>query len=342
MSTSNSSSSHSPKPTNATTTTPRAVWLGRLACLFALASTTAVLGYLAHYFLTASERALAQTQYESITDRALSEAASLVNSVRWSLATMARTIGTLHPDAAAWPFVVVPNYEVMVHSLLRASTGEGMSFFMLVKPEQASAWEDFAYDYYYNQRDPPFTPGTAESSFGRGIFGIGDPNVTKTPDGRYHDTTGVAVYDSILGDEPILAPILHSDKGADDNVLLLSGRFEPTRGRAIDEMIQCTRNHRSSSNSSTSNSEMLVTHCGVITDLVTLVKQGRGSGAIVAQPVFPMNNDTTVTSGIAALLVWDEIFENTFNSEVRGIDCVMEVGDKAFTYQVVDGVASVV
>lgn len=110
--------------TNNKATTPRAVWLGRLACMLALCSVTAVLGFLAHHFLTASERSLARTQYESVTDRALTEAASLVNSVRWSLVTLARTIGTLHPDAAAWPFVVVPNYEVTVRSLLRASSGD--------------------------------------------------------------------------------------------------------------------------------------------------------------------------------------------------------------------------
>ena len=84
------------------------------------------------------------------------------------------------------------------------------------------------------------------------------------------------------------------------------------------------------------------TSCGVISELISLLKQGRGAGAAMAQPIYPMNDPAEMVGGIAALLVWDEIFENTFNSEVSGIDCILEVGADAFTYTVEDGVVRIV
>ena len=140
----------------------------------ALTALTVVLSFLAHSVLKSTETDLAHTQYESIADRALTEAAGVVRRTRWSLVTLASVIGTAHPDTGAWPFVRVLRYETITGNLLNSSAGEGMSFFPLLDPNivNVTEWENYAYEYYETDRDPPFPNGTAISGFGRGIFGV--------------------------------------------------------------------------------------------------------------------------------------------------------------------------
>jgi hypothetical protein len=355
-STSSPSSSESARVFKQVEKKASAVWAGRIFFVIVLSSVGAVLGFTAHHFLTNAETDLAESQFESIADRALNEASGIARRRRWSSVTMASVASEMNPNADDWPFVTMTGFERIVQNLLRSSSGVDMGFVPFVKPEEAAEWENFAYDFYHNSRDPPFPNTTGLSSFGKGIWAIDRTN--DAPDFRYHDTDGSTTYDS---PNNILTPVFHTDEGANP-LLMFNVHYQETRGFAIDDMIECSK-QRALMEEPTDEHK-----CGVITSRLNVVKHNFRPGAAIFQPIYPANNPTTVSSlrksrwypfrmllifsssiqilqivGFTpTVLLFDEVLENVFADKVSGVDCVLANENEALTYTVLGGVAQLV
>lgn len=142
------------------------------------------------FLLTHGETQVAETQYAAIVDRALQQASERLLHKRWAAATLAKVISSRHPNAdEGWPFVTLPDFDTIVESLLNASDGTNIGYGQLVKSDQIPAFEEFAYQFYTQNRRPTLKNETVYSSFGFGFYGLG-PRTEQVPDGRYRDTTG--------------------------------------------------------------------------------------------------------------------------------------------------------
>jgi len=294
-----------------------------IAILFAVAG---VVGFLAHFFLTKAEDQLAASQFESIAERALVNSRQIALRKRHATLSMALMAGNHLPNASQWPNIIIPGFERIATNLLATSSGREIGLAPFVTPSQLPSFEQHAYDFYQNSRKPqPFPNGTAVSWFGNGVFGYNDSVIINTPSSRYRETSGSTQYDSRY---PILAPILHHNEGPHQS-LMLNLHFEKTRGELIDSIIDC---------SGESQRVGKILECGGITDFLSLTSQQQETGpsAVLMEPIFPAYGNVA-TGLVAASIVWDEIFEDVFNDEVRGIDCVLETDTGGFTYTIWDG-----
>jgi hypothetical protein len=264
--------------------TSRRVWVGRFLFISCLLCVALALGFSAHYFLSEAETGLAETQFESIAARALDTSFEITARKHLGTISMASIAANQFPDADKWPFVAIAGYEVISSNLIATSSGREMGFCPLVTPGQLQDFEDFAYKFYEEDRNPPFPNGTAQSSFGKGVWGRSDD--AGTPDGRYHEADGITSYGS---PNKIFTPILHHNNGPHP-ALMLNLHFEKTRGDAIDAMIECAQQLRG-----TEGEEDV--QCGVITDMLILTSQEvkPGPGALIMEPIYPAHNLTVVS-----------------------------------------------
>lgn len=304
----------------------RPVLCGRLLFITCLCATAAALGVLAHRFLTKGERELAVSQFESIAERALTEAHGNTRRKRLALATMASMVSEIHPNASDWPFVYVDGFERIVNNLLDSTSGKDMGFTPFVKTEDLSAWEDFAYDYYYNIRSFPNT--TAQSSFGRGVWGL-DYRLNTT-DKRFHASAGGSGWGS---PNDFIAPIFHVAEGVSQN-LLFNLHEEPSIGRQIDGIIECSDRLAAAGELEPDR------RCGAVTDMFPRPSfpASRGPGAAMYQAIYPANDKSTVAGLATSMIVWDEILNNIFSDEVRGVEAVLATATSGHTYTTENGI----
>eukprot|EP00549_Striatella_unipunctata_P007205 CAMPEP_0118677972 /NCGR_PEP_ID=MMETSP0800-20121206/2939_1 /TAXON_ID=210618 ORGANISM="Striatella unipunctata, Strain CCMP2910" /NCGR_SAMPLE_ID=MMETSP0800 /ASSEMBLY_ACC=CAM_ASM_000638 /LENGTH=863 /DNA_ID=CAMNT_0006573735 /DNA_START=141 /DNA_END=2732 /DNA_ORIENTATION=- len=286
------------------------------------------LGVSAWWLLRAEETKLAETQFKSFAERAIIEATSFFQKRIMATVSIAAYVSEMLPDADPWPYVTVRGFNRLGTNLVKTSSGVAMGFAPIIRADEVEKFETFAYDYLGNTI-PPFPEGTGMSSFGRGIFGI-DPS-RGAPDGRYRVINGTESYGS---PHNILAPLLHlSEQSTNSRFIMYDPHSEPLRGRAIDKMIDCSL--RLEKNEEAGNQT-----CTVLTETLELVNAPeRGPAAIIMQPIYPSNDPTTLTGLVPNQIVWDELLENLFATEVSGIDCIIETKDQAFTYTINDGIA---
>jgi len=109
--------------TSQTVKNPRAVWAGRIIFVTLLGVVATALGVATHNLLSQAEEKLAETQFESLTSRALVEAEATTHRRRWAGVTMAAMVGELYPDANQWPFVEFLGFERLARGLLNTSSG---------------------------------------------------------------------------------------------------------------------------------------------------------------------------------------------------------------------------
>jgi hypothetical protein len=270
-----------------------AVWTGRILFLFCLAVVAITLGLLANFFLSQSEEDLAKTQYYSIVDRALVTSKEIV--VRKSLGSisMASVVEAAFPNSSFWPFVALNGYELIAQNIIATSSGRELALCPIVKPELIVPFETFAKDYYTKTRVPPFPNNTGEkagvSSFGFGIFGI-DRTLPNTTDQRFRYADGNTSLDTVSN---LVLPVLQHSSGV-HSVLLLNVRFEKSRRHVIDGVIECARIRQLVKLTDGNQTAYKDINCGGITDMIALAGVSYTPGALIAQPVFPYNDDTTV------------------------------------------------
>ena len=274
----------------AVSSTASKVCAGRAAFGLCLVATAVILGFLAHLSISRSEESLATAQYDaladqydSIADRALIAALGINLRKRLGTISLASVLSHAHPNAEDWPFVTLPGFEDIATNLIKTSSGRESALCPLVTPEQLSSFEDFAYDFFENKRDPPFPNGTGMSSFGKGIWGL--DFTLNNSDHRYRETDANRSYSS---PNKLFTPILQHSSGAHP-ALLLNVRFEETRGNTVDRIIECARLRAKTGE---------LVECGAITPFIYLAVQNMldGPGALFFQPVFPANNLTTVSA----------------------------------------------
>ena len=254
--------------------TPRISRLFFLAFLLVIAT---VSGLIVDVVFRNVERATAVHEYNVITEQALASAQAITSRKSLGAKVLASTLQAAHPDASAWPFVALTDYEKISMKVIDVSNGRELGFCPLVEPSQLAQFEDFAYDLI----DSKFPPDTAVHSFGRGVYGI-DPTLGAS-DNRYHESDGNTSYDS---PNRIFAPILQHNAGVCP-CLMLNLHFQVTRGQAIDEVIACSERRAMSNDSSVD--------CGLITDIFEL-STADGPGGLIFQPIYPSSNETQVCS----------------------------------------------
>ena len=308
--------------------TNKALWCGRILFLSFLCGAAAALGFAAHHYLSDSETELAEAQFESIADRALTEAAGITSRKRHAILTMASMVSEMHADADDWPFVFVKNFERITNNLLRTTSGDKMAFTPLVKPEELEDWEEFAYDFFYNKHEPPFPNTTAVFPFGRGVWGV-RPDL-QPPHNIFHDV-GNTTYAS---PHQVLTPTLQTEEGGSP-VLMYNFHSDPIRGKPIDDLIDCSTRRRTV--------DAKEGDCGVVSDMVVSnvpEAKDRGPGGVMFQPIYPANDpNATLVGIIVSPLVWEDILENIIPGQVSGVDAVLSTEQRAFTYHFSHGVA---
>jgi signal transduction histidine kinase/ActR/RegA family two-component response regulator len=324
---------------------PNVVWMGRAifgACLILVAG---VLAGLAYWGVEMSHKTLTQTQYESIAERALKEAAAIASRKQGGTKTMATVVSQLAPDASAYPFVTVPGFERIAANVLNTSGNRELGFVPLVQEDQVDEFEAFAYNYFQERFGDDLVNHTENETEDQSILStigiwasapMASSNNTSSTDERtkYYATTGTAYLDqeeTQVSNYTFLTPILQHDRGVHP-VLLYNIRSEPDRAQQIESMINCVQERATSQN--------LASACGAITDIVFLKGQppGTGPGALVLEPIYPAQDPYTMTAILASPVVWEEILHNVFAATVNGIDCVLETSSGTFfSYRIKNG-----
>mmetsp|Transcript_25045 Transcript_25045/g.41740 ORF Transcript_25045/g.41740 Transcript_25045/m.41740 type:complete len:208 (-) Transcript_25045:1299-1922(-) len=178
--------------------TPRKsrVWFGRALFLCFLCIIAGVCGYLAMFYLSASETKVAESQFESIAEQSLLNARNAMYRKTMGGATLSAMFESYYPDASQWPLVYSPGFINIAERLGQTVDLAAMGFAPIVRPDQLAAFEEYVYAH--------LPSGVGESSFGRGIYGV-DPN-NGAVDHRFHDVNGTTSYESPYD---ILVPIVH-------------------------------------------------------------------------------------------------------------------------------------
>ena len=289
-----SSRSNDPGKTN------KGVWAGRILFIFVLTTLLCVLAWLAFKLLSDHESRLAETQFQSISERALVQAKDGLLSRRWAAVAMAHFVSDLYPSADQWPFIEWFNFEEVVESMLETSRGEEMGFVPFVKPENLTDFEEFAKEVYRKKGFPNDT--AVDPNYGFGVWGR-DRSVT--PPKKYHDTTAETPYESPYEYE-LLAPIFRTDEGVHP-VLLFNVHSQKFTGEAIDKMISCSEIRKemyydqvmTEGNASEVVPVSLPPHqCGVLTDVFYNVKLGGRFAVGNFLPIYPRNNPLEVSQEV--------------------------------------------
>ena len=140
--------------------------------MLSLVASAAVLGWAAHHFLQQKEQQLGTSQFESVAERALVGAQQTLRRRRSGTAALATLHASLFPNASDWPFVAVPNYNVIAREISWTSSGledtpfgHALYLVPLLRPDQVDDFntfqETYLETYYPPARDvyelPPFT-----------------------------------------------------------------------------------------------------------------------------------------------------------------------------------------
>ena len=269
--------------------TSKSVVYGRIVFVLVLVSTAAGLGYGSYHLMSEAETRAAENRFDSVATRALSIAQLVLEEKKKATDSLALMVGSSHPRAdTGWPMVYMEGYEQIASSLGIVTEGS-LSFCPLVIPggDEQAAFEDFAYNLFYNVQGFPNTTGV--SDFGRGVFsyGSGEHGNETWDDGRFHITSGWTYHGS---KRHVLVPFLQSDSGA-HRALMLNVHFEHNRAAAIDNVMACSEERAAS----------LDYHreCGSITDLMwseTSADVDPGPAGLFMDPIYPREDNTTVCS----------------------------------------------
>jgi len=266
---------------------PRAVWAGRLLFLLCLCAVAAVLASCSFFFLTRSEQTLAESQFEAITGRALTQAVEIAERNKWAMSTMAEVVGQSQPNPGAWPFVIVPGFErigLKLHA--SAGTSELLSLAPLVTPQQLPEWETFAYDYLVQVKGYPINT-TGAFSF------TGEPGVWTTAENGtiVRDTTGIQPG---ISNHHVLFPTLQMQLEA-NIALMYNLRTGPIRTPAIDTILEAKCDDYQNNTDNDNSSSYYPTHrCGAISDMLQIRnRETRGPAAILYQGIYPPGDDAS-------------------------------------------------
>ena len=307
---------------------------GRVIFFIFLGAVAAILGYGSNKLLADSETRLARNQFDSIVDRALQASLEITLRKRLGIITLASMAAQTFPDAEMWSNININGFEVVSGNLIETSSGRSMGLLPLVTPDQLESFEDHAYNTVFPGRYPE---DTGVSSFGRGVFGL-DFSLDNE-DKRYRETDGATTWGSPYR---VMTPFLFHSMGP--SILMTNLHSSELFGRVIDDVLTCSMERAEAALDSVDDNSTQVRDCGVLTDILVLTGKTQevksGPGAIMVRPIYPANNSTVLTGLISSTIVWEETLINVFESEVSGIDCVLETENQVYTYEITNGVAT--
>lgn len=255
---------------------PSKVWTSRILLLIVLSGAAVSLGYGSNRLLSDSETTLANEQFESISERALSAARENTLRKNYGTIQLASILSFAFPDAETWPLINLNGYETIAANMIQATAGATLAVCPFVTPDQLSEFEDFAYDVVFASKKYPSEIG--ESSFGRGVYGL-DFNLNNT-DFRFRETDGSTTWGS---PNKVFTPFLLHSQGPASILMGNCHTFE-ARGRLIDDMIACSKERAASENASS-------IECSILDPLII---PSRGPSSVTMQPIYPSNNNTVV------------------------------------------------
>ena len=213
---------------------------------FSIAFVTALVISLVCILTKRSEQSLAVEHYHTLMARVIEELTEkTMNRRRSAGQTMAHVAASAFPHISAWPNVAVPAFEMIAHKIMTQSPFvKELSFYPKVQPDeteeqQEQNFENFAYNYFYNERYPPFPNGTAVQTFGRGIWKPQESGSLV----RIHDVDGATYWQS---PNRVLFPMLQSsdDGPAGELLLLYNLHSQKQIGNLIDDLIQCSEQRK--------------------------------------------------------------------------------------------------
>lgn len=324
----------------------RAVIIGREIFIIFILAVAGVFGYLAYHFLTGAEENLAAEQYMSVTAGALLNVRSLAeNKLVHGTQIMAKHVGWTFPNASDWPFVWVPSYWDIMEEVLPTSIWSGVNLAPIVMPEQAAAFEDFAYGKFAETFGANTTMG-ATSHFGKGIW-VQDKVRVNTSDHRYHDTTGIPIYEG--SPYNYLAPKLQDGLVFTPYTMMNVHGFE-VQGKSLDAVMNCSKvrkenptNEDFSHPQGCSDSEGVACapnpkqfRCSALSGIVPAkdIKDEHGIFGFIATPIYPANDPYELVGYIFGVVFWVEVMIDIFPQNTIGVDCVFEDPDYQYTYTI--------
>jgi len=307
---------------------PPKVWVGRAVAMTFLGTIAAAFAILAHKLISNAEYHLAEREFNSIAKRAAENARQILLRKEEGVETVAEVLRDKFQYADQWPFIYMERFGDVSNHIIAASHGRNMALLPLVRPEEVSEFEDFAYSQFALHEEP----GAGESSFGQGIYA--SDLALNNSDKRYHDYSGNTSWDSQYS---ILAPILQLDNDPSVAVYkMFNYYFSRTRGETIDRVIACSEQRALSGDMSA--------RCGSLSNSYRyLAADENDYASAILVPVYPALNQTKLVGFIGSSLVWSDLLSDVFGTEDSGIDCVIQSEsdpEDAYTYAITNGVIS--
>ena len=303
------------------------VWGGRILFVLCLLTVAIMLGYATYSLQLNANKTLAESLFISQTDRAITRALLTLREKQYTLTSLATIVSHFQPNASAYPFIQLgPAFQDITQSIMQSSTNMStLAFIPIVTEDQKVSFEQYA-EAYYMERN--FTRHPVPS-----IYTLG-------PTGPMPDD-GSAIWGSKY--DPIYTPLYEMQDG-DNPILLYNLHSNIQRGRPLDTIMDCV-----ASNVTTTKD----TACTTVSELIISVRAELAalgpSAANFAPVLIPDDTGTKKLVGFTgSLIIWNELLQYAFATDVSGIDCVLEqtaVGTdeivQAFTYTIINGVAQI-
>eukprot|EP00531_Pseudo-nitzschia_arenysensis_P000330 CAMPEP_0116127396 /NCGR_PEP_ID=MMETSP0329-20121206/6819_1 /TAXON_ID=697910 /ORGANISM="Pseudo-nitzschia arenysensis, Strain B593" /LENGTH=1017 /DNA_ID=CAMNT_0003621495 /DNA_START=179 /DNA_END=3232 /DNA_ORIENTATION=- len=312
----------------------RNIKVGRYVLVLVLLVSAALLGYFSYYLMDTAESNLAKNRFDSIVKRAEANAKWVVEQKKQASHSLANMYGTANPDASEWPFVHMEGYKEIA-SQLKLITQGSLSFCPIVigygEGSQQKEFEDYWYNLYEQWGYPN---GTAESAFGRGIYGFGYDTVNYKlwPDYRYPVLTNYTAHGT-PNPNNIMVPFVQSDFG-NHSALMLDVQFEVNRFMTTQDVLDCAEERK--------NAQDKTMDCGSITDMIwqptNAVDVKAGPTGILYSPIYPRNDPFEVTGFILHKQIWHDLLKHAFESDISGIRIVLHTDTgREHSYEVNNG-----
>lgn len=262
------------------------------------------------------EGTLGTSQFRSIADQFETFVRDNLKSKVLALDAQASVIAMTCPYASSWPNCSVRwnSYLNITDPVIRLTKMRTLSYAVLVRPEDVSSFETFAYDFY--EREGYGHLGL--SPFGKGIYASNA--TTRT---RYHDTQGLQ-----SGKRRVLTPVFQTgevNRYNNKEVIMYNLYSEPARAKALDGAMDCM------------DSGGAVNDCAYVTDNIVLVQDLvlNRPAVLIIHPVTPQYNTSTLAGFVNAVMNWDTVFLSALPNYISGVDVVLSGGTKTYTFRYV-------
>jgi hypothetical protein len=291
----------------------------RVVFVTSMAFAAAVCGTAAYLTVKSLETDLGVQTYLSVASSALKGAQAITRRKFQACAVFASQHEYAFPNASQWPFVFLPGFQNAGTDLALLSNSVALLANYIVRPEEASEFEDFAQQAY---RDHGYPNDTGISGFGFGIWAKPGPS-----NDRIHDISGNTTFTS---QRHILAPILQISNHSLLNALMFNSYSEESRAMSIGSLLDCAE-------AASAVNPRDRPKCGVVTDFVELITTP-GPASILYLPIFPANDPTAAVGLISASIRWWEVLTEIVPDYVDGLYCVISTRSKTYTYVINKGV----